>query len=79
MCMRTNIVLDDALVRDAMAVTGEATKTAVVHRALRELVQRGRLLDMANSFGRIQWDGDLDRMRERAREHGTARRHQRPR
>jgi len=77
--MRTNIVLDDALVREAMTLTAEPTMRAVIDRALRELVQRHRLLDMANHFGKIRWDGDLDQMRERAPAHGTARRYQRHR
>jgi Arc/MetJ family transcription regulator len=77
--MRTNIVLDDDLVREAMTLSGEPTKTAAIHRALREFVQRQRLLDMANHFGKIAWEGDLDQMRERAPAHGTARRYQRHR
>jgi Arc/MetJ family transcription regulator len=77
--MRTNIVLDDELVREAMALSGETTKTAVIHRALREFLQRQRLLDFRAHFGKIQWDGDLDQMRERQPSHGTARRHQRHR
>jgi Arc/MetJ family transcription regulator len=77
--MRTNIILDDALVREAMTLSGETTKTGVIHRALKEFLQRQRLIDMANSFGKIQWEGDLDQMRERVPDHGTARRHQRHR
>ena len=77
--MRTNIVLDEDVVREAMALSGEPTKKALVDRALREFLQRQRLLDMANSFGKIQWEGDLDQMRERQPAHGTARRHQRHR
>ena len=79
MCMRTNIVLDDELVREAMALSGAPSKKALVDRALREFLQRQRLLDMANHFGKIPWDGDLDQMRERVPDHGTARRHQRHR
>ena len=77
--MRTNIVLDDEVVREAMALSGAPSKKALVDRALREFLQRQRLLDMANSFGKIQWEGDLDQMRERQPAHGTARRHQRHR
>jgi Arc/MetJ family transcription regulator len=41
--MRTNIVLDDDLVEQAMKLTGTRTKREVVHLALRELVaRRGR-------------------------------------
>ena len=38
-CMRTNIVLDDELVREAFAVTGLRSKKDLVHRALQLLVQ----------------------------------------
>ena len=77
--MRTNIVLDDDLMREAITLSGEATKTAVVHRALREFVQRQRLLDFRAHFGKIQWEGDLDQMRERQPAHGPASRHKRHR
>lgn len=39
-CMRTTMNLDDALVRDAMRVTGLREKTAVVHEGLRALLAR---------------------------------------
>lgn len=38
--MRTNIVLDDALVEEAMRLTGCRSKKEVVQRALHELVAR---------------------------------------
>src|SRR5258708_32095246 len=37
--MRTNIVLDDDLMEEALAVTGARTKKEVVHLALEELVR----------------------------------------
>jgi Arc/MetJ family transcription regulator len=77
--MRTNIVLDDDLVREAMTLSGETTKTAVVHRALKEFVQRLRLKEMVSNFGKIPWEGDLNVMRERPPDYGTARRHKRSR
>lgn len=85
--MKTNIDLDDGLIDEAMRVTGERTKTAVVHRALRELVRIEALRRVREHRGQIHWDGDLDQMRERqpqvAREgkstYGPARRHKRTR
>ena len=77
--MRTNIVLDDDLVREAMALSGETTKTGVIHRALKEFVQRQGLKEIVAHFGKIQWEGDLNVMRERPADYGTARRHQRHR
>lgn len=38
--MRTNIVLDDALVAEAMAITGARSKRMAVDQALREMVTR---------------------------------------
>ena len=51
--MRTNIVLDDALVRRAMKLTGARTKREVVHVALTSLVEsrsRKNLLELAGSL-----------------------------
>jgi Arc/MetJ family transcription regulator len=63
--MRTNIVLDDALVEEAMRVTGERTKTGVVHRALRELIRVTGLRRLRENRNLTSWEGDLDAMRER--------------
>ena len=38
--MRTTLNLDDVLVQDAFEATGLTSKTELVHRALRELIQR---------------------------------------
>ena len=40
--MRTNIVLDDKLVREAMKLAGVATKREAIHIALARFVQSGR-------------------------------------
>jgi Arc/MetJ family transcription regulator len=62
--MRTNIEIDDALLAEAMALTGEPTKRATVEAALRTLI---RLRHQAAAIERMKgmgWDGDLDAMRE---------------
>jgi len=59
--MRTNIVLDDALVRRAMKLTGARTKREVVHVALTSLVEsrsRRNLLELA---GTLDFAPDFDR------------------
>jgi Arc/MetJ family transcription regulator len=61
--MRTNIELDEELIREAMRLTGLATKRAVVEEALRELVRARRRDRLAEAFGSLRWDGDLDAMR----------------
>ena len=50
--MRTNIVLDDALISEAISVSGAKTKREVVDLALRELVARRRQRDLKNLAGR---------------------------
>ena len=49
--MRTNIVLDDELVRQAFALTGLRTKRELVHLALSELVRRRRKKDLPDLAG----------------------------
>ena len=61
--MRTNIDINDELLRRAMSATGLKTKKAVVEEALEQLVreQEGRAA-LQRLWG-IGWDGDLDEMR----------------
>jgi Arc/MetJ family transcription regulator len=61
--MRTNIEIDDALIAEAMDITGLPSKKATVELALRELVRihrQSRALDQLTGIG---WEGDLDAMR----------------
>ncbi len=57
--MRTNIDIDDRLMRDAIRASGERTKRAVVERALRLLVQTRAQAGIRRLRGKIQWQGDL--------------------
>jgi Arc/MetJ family transcription regulator len=78
--MRTNIILNDELVADAMKVSGERTKTAAIHRALELLVRQARLRELRSARGTLRWDGDLNAMRERTAPYAEpARRHKRTR
>lgn len=61
--MRTNIVIDDELMAQAMRYTGLDTKRAVVHEALRTLVALRTQEDVRTLRGRLRWEGDLDQMR----------------
>ncbi len=61
--MRTNIVIDDALMRKAMRATGLTTKRTVVHAGLRLLVQVQAQKGIRRLRGRITWEGNLDEMR----------------
>jgi len=61
--MRTNIDIDDKLMRQAMKATGTTTKKAAVETALRQMVQLGKQRRITRWFGKIQWEGDLAAMR----------------
>ena len=57
---RTNIVLDDRLVKQAMRLTGAKTKRQVVDLALREMVVRGNVYRALRRLkGELPWDGDV--------------------
>ncbi len=62
--MRTNIDIDDKLMKQAMKAANAATKKATVETALRQMVQLKRQEGIRELFGKVQWDGDLDAMRE---------------
>ena len=57
--MRTNIDIDDELMRQALAASGHATKRGVVEEALRLLVRLKSQEDVLALRGRIDWQGDL--------------------
>jgi Arc/MetJ family transcription regulator len=60
---RTNIDLDDRLVRRAQKVSGLKTKKAVVHRALETLVRTEGRKGILHYHGSGVWKGDLKAMR----------------
>jgi Arc/MetJ family transcription regulator len=62
--MRTNIDIDDELMKQAMKATGAVTKRAVVELALQKLIQLEEQKGILKWFGKIQWEGDLAAMRE---------------
>jgi Arc/MetJ family transcription regulator len=63
MCMRTNIEIDDRLMREVLSLTGVTTKREAVDLALRELVARHRQLGVLKLRGRVHWEGDLEKSR----------------
>ena len=64
--MRTNIVIDDNIMRQAMIVSGLQTKREVVDRALNEFVANNSRMDLLELKGQIRFaDGyDYKAMRE---------------
>jgi len=64
--MRTNIVIDDKLMRDALRVTGLKTKREAVELALQTLLRLGKQGEIRRWRGKLKWEGDLDAMRSDA-------------
>lgn len=64
-CMRTNIVLDDDLVDEAMELSGASTKKEVVQLALEELVKRMRRKDLTELSGEIRLADGFDHKKAR--------------
>jgi Arc/MetJ family transcription regulator len=62
-CIRTNIEIDDDVIREAQRLTGARTKRETVDLALRELVARHRRLGILELRGRVHWEGDLQASR----------------
>ncbi len=61
--MRTNIVIDDKLMADAIKVSGARSKREVVELGLRTLLQLGQQSEVRRLRGQVQWTGDLAAMR----------------
>ena len=61
--MRTNIVIDDELMRDALRATGLKTKKEAVELGLRTLLRLKGQQQIKNLRGKVNWQGDLEKMR----------------
>jgi Arc/MetJ family transcription regulator len=64
--MRTNIVIDDELMQDALKATGLKTKREAVELGLRTLVRLREQAQIKELRGKLTWEGDLDAMRRDA-------------
>jgi Arc/MetJ family transcription regulator len=74
---RTNLVLDEHLLEEAVRVSGERTYSRAVERALTDFVRRARARRILELAGSGLWEGDVGEMRAdrpgrrtRARRHG---------
>ena len=61
--MRTNIVIDDELIAEAMKLSGARTKREAVEDSLRLMVQLKRQERIRRARGKLKWVDDLDAMR----------------
>jgi Arc/MetJ family transcription regulator len=61
--MRTNIVIDDRLMAEALKASGYGTKKEAVEQGLKLLVKLSKQQEIRKLRGAIKWEGDLDEMR----------------
>ena len=61
--MRTNIEIDDRLLKEAIDATGARTKREAVELGLAALVKLKRQERIRRYRGKLNWDDDLERMR----------------
>lgn len=61
--MRTTLIIPDRLMIDLMEETGETSKTAIVCRALEEMLQRVRRDNLKRLRGKLDLDIDLEALR----------------
>lgn len=61
--MRTNIVIDDALMSETLRVTGLKTKREAVELALQTLLHLRKQAEIRRFRGKLDWQGDIDAMR----------------
>ncbi len=61
--MRTNIIIDDDLMAQAMSATGSKTKRETVELGLKTLLRLRRQDELRQLRGQVDWSGDLEAMR----------------
>jgi Arc/MetJ family transcription regulator len=64
--MRTNIVIDDKLMKETLRLTGLKTKREAVELGLRTVVRLRKQEEIRRFRGKLHWQGDLDAMRSEA-------------
>jgi Arc/MetJ family transcription regulator len=61
--MRTNIVIDDELMSEALRLSGAPSKRRVVEDGLRLMIQLKRQERIRAARGKLRWRGNVDAMR----------------
>jgi len=61
--MRTNIVIDDKLMEEAIKLTGATTKKEAVELGLKTLIRLKKQDKIRAYRGKLKWEGNLDKMR----------------
>ncbi|HOF85354.1 MAG TPA: type II toxin-antitoxin system VapB family antitoxin [Treponemataceae bacterium] len=63
--MRTTLDIPEELISEAMELTRIQTKTDLIKTALQNLIQKERIKDLKNYFGKVNLEIDLDTIRKR--------------
>jgi Arc/MetJ family transcription regulator len=61
---RTNVELDEKLVKEGMRLFKKKTKKDLIHFALSELIRREKAKGILDLEGKVEWEGDLKEMRK---------------
>ncbi len=61
--MRTNIVIDDLLMEEALKLSDLKTKKSVIEEALKLLIRFEKQSSIKELRGKLKWEGDLNKMR----------------
>ncbi len=61
--MRTNVVIDDTLMRSALELSGYKTKKETIEAGLKLLVELGQQAKIRKYRGKLRWVDDLDQVR----------------
>ena len=61
--MRTNIVIDDKLMKDTLRATGVKSKREAVELGLRTLLRLRQQEEIRRFRGKLNWQGNLDAIR----------------
>ena len=62
--LRTNVELDERLVKEALKLTHMKTKKELVNYALKEVVVKIKRKKLLELEGKVQWTGNFDQLRE---------------
>jgi len=61
--LRTNVVIDDDLIKKALIYGGYKTKKAAIEAGLRLLVQMNSQKRIRSLRGKVRWEGNIEEMR----------------
>ncbi|PJE77706.1 Antitoxin VapB11 [invertebrate metagenome] len=61
--IRTNVVVDQDLINEALELSGLGSRRELIHYALEELVRRKKQQQLLDLQGKVAWEGDLDESR----------------